>query len=99
MVIVGGRFEVDPERREEFLAGRRDAMLRSRAENGCLEYTFSADPIEPDRVVLFERWASREALDAHLAASRAAPRAPTTVTPISSAITIYDVAGEEQLGR
>ncbi len=98
MVIVGGRFEVDPERRAEFLAGRRDAMLRSRAEDGCLEYTFSADPIEPDRVVLFERWASRQALDAHLAALRAAPRPPATVTPRSSSITIYEIASEERLG-
>ena len=47
MVIVGGAFEVEPDQREEFLAGRHDAMRRSRAESGCLEYTLSADPSIP----------------------------------------------------
>jgi quinol monooxygenase YgiN len=51
-------------------------MRKSRAEPDCLEYTFSADPIDPDRVVLFERWASRETLGSHLAALRADPELP-----------------------
>ena len=43
-------------------------MRTSRGEDGCLEYTFAADPLEADRVILFERWESQAALDAHLAA-------------------------------
>ena len=98
MVIVGGRFEVDPEQREAFLAGRMEAMRASRAEAGCLEYTFSADPIEPGRVVLFERWESQEALDAHLAAQQTRPvGSPLAVAPISVYIVAYDVAGERTL--
>jgi quinol monooxygenase YgiN len=98
MVIIGGRFEVDPSQRETFLAGRVDMMRASRAEPGCLEYTFAADPVEPNRVVLFERWESQEALDAHLAALRSAPQPSTPgVTPTSMSITIYDVSGERPL--
>ena len=75
-------------------------MRNSRAEAGCLEYTFAADPIDPSRVVLFERWESQEALDAHLAAIRATPRSPVDeVDPISSSIFIYDVTGERRLGE
>jgi quinol monooxygenase YgiN len=100
MVIVGGTFEFDPAKREQFLASRVEMMRNSRAEAGCLEYTFAADPIDPGRVVLYERWESQEALDAHLAAMRSAPRSPDNeVPPISSSITIYDVAGERRLGR
>ena len=62
MVIVGGAFTVEPSQRDEFLAGRQDAMRASRAEPGCLEYTLSADPIDPGRIALFERWPSQEAL-------------------------------------
>lgn len=99
MVIVGGIFEVDPSERERFLAGRADMMRASRAEDGCLEYTFAADPVEPSRVVLFERWTSQEALDAHIAALRSGPR-PTSpgVVPVTSSITIYDVSGERPFG-
>jgi quinol monooxygenase YgiN len=71
MVIVGGTMVVEPSQRDAFLAGRLDAMRASRAEPGCLEYTFSADPVDPSRVVLFEVWESQEALDAHLAAMHA----------------------------
>ena len=98
MVIVGGTFEVQDGSREQFLAERFGLMRRSRAEHGCLEYTFSADPLSPSRVVLFEIWATREDLDAHLAAGRAAPATGPTVIAITSAITTYDVAGTAPLG-
>ena len=42
MVIVTGVFTVDSDKRDAFLAGRMDQMRRSRAERGCLEYTFCA---------------------------------------------------------
>lgn len=100
MVIVGGTFEVEPHQREEFLAGRHESMRTSRAEAGCLEYVMSADPIDPTRVVLFERWESQDALDAHLAGLRTDRPAPDTgVAPTSASIMVYDIAGERRLGR
>jgi quinol monooxygenase YgiN len=93
VVIVGGSFEVDPEEREAFLAERYHVMRTSRLEDGCLEYTFAADPLEPGRVILFERWESQAALDAHLAAISVTP----SVTPRSATITLYDVVGERRL--
>lgn len=66
MLIVAGSIEVDPEQRESFLKEREEGMRTSRAEPGCLDYVFSADPLEPGRIMLFERWESKEALAAHL---------------------------------
>ena len=98
MIIVGGTFEVEPGERERFLAGRHDLMRKSRAEAGCLEYTFSADPLDPGRVVLFERWSDQEALDAHLSAPRDDPPSPGSgVEPKSASIIVYDVSGERPL--
>ena len=96
MVIVIGTFAVDPARRDEFLAERLERMRTSRAEAGCLEYTFASDPLDPGRVLLTERWADQAALDAHLAtpSSAAAP----AVVPHDVSIVIYDVAGERTLG-
>jgi quinol monooxygenase YgiN len=68
-------------------------MRTSRLEDGCLEYTFAADPLEPGRVILFERWENQAALDAHLAAISVT----TSVTPRAAAIMLYDVAGERRL--
>lgn len=98
MVIVGGVFEVDPAQRDRFLAGRIEGMRRSRGEPGCIEYTFSADPLDPGRVVLFERWESQDHLDAHLAAMASAPPpSGDQVAPTSVSIVIYDVAGSRPL--
>ena len=99
MVIVAGVFEVEPEQRDAFLAGRFDRMRTSRAETGCLEYTFSADPLDPGRVLLYERWATQEDLDAHLAIPPVPPASPDAdVAPKSVSIVIYDVTGERPLG-
>ena len=98
MIVVGGTFDVDPERREAFLVERVPMMQRSRAEHGCLEYTFAADPVEPGRVVLFERWTDQAALDAHLTALRSAPADPAPqVAASSTSIVLYDVSGERPL--
>ena len=92
MLIVAGYFEVDPAQREEFIRGREDAMRRSRREPGCVTYVFSADPIEPGRVHLYERWESKDALAAHLAAMREAPRPPGGVSVLSSEVLQYEIA-------
>lgn len=99
MVIVAGVFTVDPAQREAFLEGRKERMRTSRAERGCLEYTFSADPLDPGRVLLYERWASQEDLDAHLATPASPASSGPDVAPTASTITIYDVTGERPLGR
>ncbi len=99
MIIVGGVFAVEPGEQDAFLSGHLELMRQSRAEAGCLEYTFSADPLDPGRILLFERWTDQESLDAHSAVRRAAPRpADDEVKPQSVSITIYDVAGERAFG-
>lgn len=97
MIVVAGNFEVEPERRDEFLASRADAVHRSRAESGCLDYVFSADPLEPGRVVLFERWADQASLDAHIAALRARDEAPP-VPVLSREVLRYQVSSFGPLG-
>jgi quinol monooxygenase YgiN len=98
MVIVGGEFEVDPDQRAAFVASRVATMIASRAEPGCLEYTFAPDPAVATRVVLYERWESQEALDAHLAAPRDTAEPDTAVIrPTSSSIMVYEVASERPL--
>jgi quinol monooxygenase YgiN len=100
VVIVAGEFVVEPGERDAFLASREEGMRRSRGEAGCLEYTFSADPLDPGRVLLFERWESQQALDAHLAALASAPGAGAApaVAPKRSEIKLFDVTGERSLG-
>jgi quinol monooxygenase YgiN len=99
VVIVGGTFEVEAEQRDEFIAVRHELMRKSRAENGCLEYTFSADPLDPTRVLLFERWETQEALDAHLSGMRSgAPDPSAAVAAKTASVHFYDATEKPRPG-
>lgn len=58
-----------PGRIEEGLAAFSQVAVPTHAEPGCLAYALHRDPSDPDRIVLVERWASRAALDEHLASA------------------------------
>ena len=99
MLIIAGRFEVEPTRRDEFIAGKVAGMRESRAEAGCIEYVMSADPIEPGRVHLYERWESKEHLAPHLARVRAPePENPDVVPVLSADIQQYEIAAVGPVG-
>ena len=100
MLIIAGTFEVDPARRDEFIAANVEGMRVSRAEAGCIDYVMSADPVEPGRVYLFERWESKEHLAPHLERVRspkpagAAPAVPT----LSADVQQYEIGSIGAIG-
>jgi quinol monooxygenase YgiN len=98
MLIVAGTFEVDPERRDEFIAGREEGMRKSQAEPGCIEYVFTADPLVPGRVHLFERWESKEHLATHLEGIRSAPPATEGVPVLSADVAQYEISAVGPVG-
>ena len=73
-------------------------MRRSRAEPGCIHYVFSADPIDAGRIYLFERWESKEALAAHLAAMQATGRPPAGVPVLSAEVLQYEIGAVGPVG-
>ncbi|MFI5915141.1 putative quinol monooxygenase [Dactylosporangium sp. NPDC051541] len=74
MLIVAGAGYVDPAQRTALLELLVPAVRAVRDEPGCLDYQLAADPVEADRVNIFERWASPDDLNAHLAlVARSAP--------------------------
>jgi quinol monooxygenase YgiN len=80
-------------------------MRTSRAEPGCIDYVFSADPLDDTRVVLFERWEDKASLAAHLAAMRAArpqdgsrAAAAPAVKVSSSEIAQYEISATGPVG-
>ncbi len=63
MIIVAGQLTVDPARRHSMLAQHAEVIRAARAADGCLDFHLSADPIEPDRVNVYERWDSVAAVE------------------------------------
>jgi quinol monooxygenase YgiN len=64
MVIVSGTIYVRPGRRQAFLAASMEAVAAARSSPGCLDFIVAADPIEPDRVNVYEQWESEAQLEA-----------------------------------
>jgi len=64
MIIVSGRIYVRAGTRGRFLALSADAMSQARRTPECRDFVVAADPLEPDRVNVYEEWTSKEALTA-----------------------------------
>jgi quinol monooxygenase YgiN len=64
MVIVSGTIYVRHGTRETFLAASMEAVAAARGSPGCLDFVVAADPIEPDRVNVYEQWESAAQLEA-----------------------------------
>jgi quinol monooxygenase YgiN len=56
MIIVAGHLDVAPDHRAEYLERCRRVVEVARTTPGCLDFVLSADPFEPGRVHVFERW-------------------------------------------
>jgi quinol monooxygenase YgiN len=98
IVIVQGVFSLDSSERERFVELSTDSMRASRKEDGCLEYVMAGDPLDPERVVLSERWESMEHLQQHLSQQRSAPPGgESRPSPRSVEITLYEVATSRPL--
>ncbi len=90
MVIVIGTMHLLPQDRDAFIASRVAGMKHSRAENGCITYTMTADPIDDTLVVLTERWVDRAALNAHIAEIANAPKPDRKFELVSRIIHVYE---------
>lgn len=62
MIIVAGELRVDPADRDRYLSAVAGVAGLARAAKGCHDFTQSADPIEPGRILVYERWESDDDL-------------------------------------
>lgn len=99
MIIVAGYLTIAPDQREAALAAVRPAVELTRAEAGNLDYSFSFDGNDENRLNVFERWESEEAMNTHMATAHLAEMM-TNIGPCIGgdvSLTRYDVAGSSKL--
>jgi quinol monooxygenase YgiN len=63
-IVVAGYLVVAAADRDAFLQRSRAAVALARTTPGCRDFAVSADIVDDERVNVFERWDSREALEA-----------------------------------
>jgi quinol monooxygenase YgiN len=62
MIIVSGKIYVRPGAQQGFVQSSIAAVALARRALGCRDFVVAADPLEPDRVNVYEEWESEEAL-------------------------------------
>ena len=65
MIIVTGTLQARADTIDELRQLSLEHVARSRAEPGCLEHGVAVDANDGLRLVFFERWSDRAALDTH----------------------------------
>jgi len=98
-VIVAGTVRVPPENLVRFKPHMEAMLAASRAEDGCLTYSYAEDVAEPGLIRVFEAWRDRAALDAHFQTPHMADwRAAWPAFGVSDRkLSLYQVAAETPL--
>ncbi len=94
MVIVAGHITVEPTQREAYLAECVNVVEQGRRARGCLDFTITADLIDPGRVNIFERWESQSAVESFRGSG---PADDQGAAMISASVAEYDVADARSL--
>jgi len=98
-ILIAGTFRVPPENLDGFRPHMEKMLAASRAEAGCLTYSYAVDVAEPGLIRVFEAWADQASIDAHLHAPHMA--AWRAAWPDAGAgdrkLSIYEVAAERAL--
>ena len=101
MLIVAAEIVVEPSRIDGVRGSLRSMEEETRKEPGCLTYAFSVDINEPERVRIFERWESMDALRAHFKTPHMAAfgAALGQIQPRSMEVKVYEIDREVPLPR
>jgi quinol monooxygenase YgiN len=88
MLIVAGHIMVDPGQRTSYLTTCRDVVEQARRAPGCLDFSLTADLVDPGRVNVFEHWETQSAVEAFRGSG---PTDEQSAMVVSATVAEYDV--------
>ena len=65
MLLIVGTFRLPPENLERARPIMARMVAASRAEDGCIDYGYAEDVLEPGLIHVKEMWRDQDALDRH----------------------------------
>jgi quinol monooxygenase YgiN len=95
MIIVAGSLYLDAAERDRYLAAVADVARQARAAGGCLDFVQAADPIDPERINIFERWESDADLERFRASGEPGEEDPPTPLLRDAHVRKYRIAAVE----
>jgi len=94
VIIVAGYLTVAEADRATYLDNCAAVMTDARAAHGCLEFSLSANLLDSSRIVVHERWESREAVESFRGSGPSGDQASAT---LAASVTEYAVTGSRIL--
>ena len=64
MIIIAGYSRIESGKRDAAVEAFAAMVGRARQQEGCLDLSISADPVDPERINLFECWRDQESWQA-----------------------------------
>jgi quinol monooxygenase YgiN len=92
VIIVAGALYVDPADRDRYLAAVADVAPLARTAPGCWDFVQAADPIDPGRINVYERWETDEDMLRFRSSGGPEPDLPELV---AAEVHKYRIAGVE----
>lgn len=99
MLIVAGEVVVPAGAVAKVQEALVDMQRATRAEAGCLAYSFAVEIGDETKIHIFERWESMDALQSHFKTPHMAAfgAAIASIQPQSMDLHAYEIAGEVSL--
>jgi quinol monooxygenase YgiN len=69
MILIMGTFRMPPENVAVALPMAERVVTATRAEDGCIAYSYAHDLFDPGLIHVCEKWRDRDALNAHFKAA------------------------------
>jgi len=64
-IIISGVVDIDVAQMDKAMAGAEPLIVGALTQEGCMDYDWCPDPVNPGRIRVFERWESEESLANH----------------------------------
>ena len=95
MIIVAGHVRVTADDRDAYLEAVADVAVLARAFPGCHDFVQAADPIDPERINIFERWDDDASLMAFRSSSGPDDDGPATPDVLGADVAKYRISAVE----
>jgi len=99
MLLIAGTIRLPAENMAAARGAIEAMVMTTRTEDGCVEYRFAEDVLDPGLIHITERWRDRAALDAHFETQHMAHwRTAVAALGVSDrALVVYEVGSGQPL--
>jgi quinol monooxygenase YgiN len=95
VIIIAGHLRVAAGERSQYLDAVADVAVQARLAPGCHDFVQSADPIDPERINIYERWDDDDALMAFRTSGDESADEPPTPPLLGADVAKYRISAIE----